>query len=80
MRLMADGAGGVAVNPRRPTGRGAYLCPSLACLEEALRRNVVARALGVELPGLNARALRQRVSAEEDRFKAAEGVRRHTGS
>jgi predicted RNA-binding protein YlxR (DUF448 family) len=80
VRLAADGAGGVAVNPRRATGRGAYLCPSLSCLEEALRRNVLSRALGAELPGLNAPALRQRISAEEERLKAADGVRTHTGS
>jgi len=78
LRLTADGAGGVAVDPRRATGRGAYLCPSVACLEEALRRNVLPRALGVELPGLNGPALRQRVSAEEHRLKAAEGVGTHT--
>jgi len=80
LRLTADGVGGVAVNLRQATGRGAYLCPSLACLEEALRRNVLSRALGVDLPGLNAPALRQRVSAEEDRLKAAEGIGKHTGS
>jgi len=80
LRLTADGAGGVAVNPRRATGRGAYLCPSVACLEEALRRNVLSRALGVDLPALNAPALRQRVSAEEDHLKAAEGVGKRTGS
>jgi predicted RNA-binding protein YlxR (DUF448 family) len=78
--LTADGAGGVAVNPRRATGRGAYLCPSVACLEEALRRNVLSRALGVDIPALNAPALRQRVSAEENRLKAAASVGTHTGA
>lgn len=73
LRLTADG-GGVAVNRRRATGRGAYLCPSIACLEEALRRHVLPRALGVDLPGLNGPALRQQVSAEQNRLKAAEGV------
>jgi uncharacterized protein len=80
LRLTADNAGGVAVNPRRATGRGAYLCPSVACLEEALRRNVLSRALGADLPGLNAPALRQRVAAEEDRLKAAEGAGKRPGA
>ena len=75
LRLAADGDGGVVVNPRRPTGRGAYLCPSVACLDEALRRKALPRALGVDLPGLNGPALRERVAAEENRLQAAEDVR-----
>ena len=80
LRLTADGAGGVAVNSRRATGRGAYLCPSVACLDEALRRNVLPRALGVDLPGLDGPTLRQRVSAEENRLKVGEGVGTRTRS
>jgi len=80
LRLTADGVGGVAVNPRRATGRGAYLCSSVACLEEALRRRVLPRALGVDLPELNGPALRQQVLAEENRHNAAEGVGTRTRS
>jgi hypothetical protein len=80
LRLTADGCGGVVVNPRRAFGRGAYLCPSVACLEEALRRNALSRALGVDLPGLNAPALRRRILAEAGRLDAAAGLGQRTGS
>ena len=59
MRLVADGAGGVRVNPLRPSGRSAYLCSSTACLEQALRRKVLARALRAALPALDVEALRR---------------------
>jgi len=64
VRIVADAAGGVAVNPTCVVGRSAYLCPSLACLEQALRRKVLPRALRVELPALDAEALRRLFAAE----------------
>jgi predicted RNA-binding protein YlxR (DUF448 family) len=70
----------VTVNPRRAAGRGAYLCPSLSCLEDALRRKALPRALRVALPGLDAAALRRRISAEGDRLKSTEIGRGSTGS
>lgn len=63
MRIEADGTGGVRVNPPRPVGRGAYLCSALACLEQALRRRVLARALRAELPTLDVEALRRLFAA-----------------
>ena len=46
--------GDVVPGERRPVGRGAWLCPEPACLEQAIRR----RALD--------RALRARVSIDDD--------------
>lgn len=80
VRLAADGSGGVAISPQRVTGRSAYLCPSLGCLEKALRTRVVPRALGVALPGLNVPLLRERFSALGARPGAGDdgGTRKRT--
>jgi predicted RNA-binding protein YlxR (DUF448 family) len=67
VRLVGDGWGGVAVASRRARGRGAYLCPLPGCLDAALRRRVLPRALRVELPRLDAAALRQQVATEASR-------------
>jgi hypothetical protein len=67
VRLAADPATGVVVNPpRRPQtrGRGAYLCPSLACLQKAWGRKVFPRAFRQELPGLREDVIRKRFEAE----------------
>ena len=73
VRLAPDGAGGVAVNPTQAIGRGAYVCPSPSCLENALRRKVLPRALRADLSRLDAEVLRERVAAERDRLRAADG-------
>jgi uncharacterized protein len=70
VRLVADEAGGVVVALRRARGRGAYVCPSPSCLEAALRRKVLPRALRAELPKLEATGLRQRIEAERNRLSA----------
>jgi hypothetical protein len=77
IRLAADGAGGVAVNPRPAIGRGVYLCPTPSCLEQVLRRKVLPHALHAALPRLDPAALRQRVGAEVDRLKTAGAERAH---
>ena len=64
VRLGADGAGSLVVNPRRARGRGAYLCPSLVCLAEAWRRKAFSRALRRELPGPNQTLLREQFENE----------------
>jgi predicted RNA-binding protein YlxR (DUF448 family) len=64
VRIALDERGGLAVNPRRVTGRSAYLCPSPACLEQALRRNALSRALRVQVPGLDLATLRDAVLSE----------------
>ena len=70
IRLAADGAGGVAVNPRPASGRGAYLCPTPSCLEQVLRRRLLPHALHAALPRLDASALQERVGAEVERLRA----------
>jgi uncharacterized protein len=45
LRLSLDAAGRLTVNARQPQGRSAYSCPAPACLERALRRPALARAL-----------------------------------
>ena len=47
LRLVAAGDGIVPDPQARQPGRGAYVHPSLACLELALRRRVFPRALRV---------------------------------
>jgi predicted RNA-binding protein YlxR (DUF448 family) len=67
VRITADPAGHVIMNARRAatgSGRGAYLCPSLTCLEQAWRRKVFSRALRRELQGLDEAGMRARFEAE----------------
>jgi predicted RNA-binding protein YlxR (DUF448 family) len=64
VRIVLGPAGDVVVNPRRPQGRGAYLCPSVACFTRARDRQALARAFRVKLPGLEAGALRARFEEE----------------
>jgi hypothetical protein len=52
VRISLDPAGEVAVDARRFHGRGAYLCPSLACLARAWDRQAFSRAFRRKLPGL----------------------------
>jgi len=77
VRIALDACGGLAVNPRRVTGRSAYLCPSPnprrvtgrsaylcpspTCLEQALRRSALPRALRVQVPRLDVAMLRRLV-------------------
>ena len=49
LRLVRDGEGRVALDPTgKRAGRGAYLCHSATCWDQALRRNGLTRALRVE--------------------------------
>lgn len=49
LRLVRDAEGRVALDPTgKRAGRGAYLCHSAACWDQALRRNGLTRALRVE--------------------------------
>jgi predicted RNA-binding protein YlxR (DUF448 family) len=67
VRITAHPAGHMIVHPRRAPrapGRGAYLCPSLSCLEQAWRRKVFSRALRREHQGLDEAGMRARFEAE----------------
>jgi predicted RNA-binding protein YlxR (DUF448 family) len=59
IRIARDAAGGVGLMPRRWAGRTAYLCRSPGCLERALARKALPRALRAPLPGLDAAQLAQ---------------------
>ena len=64
VRLAFDPAEGLIVNPRQGRGRGAYLCPSVACLEKAWRRKALPRAFRRDVAGFDAMAVRERFEAE----------------
>lgn len=56
--------GEVAFDPTgRKAGRGAYLCPDLACLERALKARELGRALKTELDAETVEALRRQLVA-----------------
>jgi predicted RNA-binding protein YlxR (DUF448 family) len=59
IRIARDAAGAVRLAPRRWAGRTAYVCRSAACLERALTRKALLRALCAPLPGLDPVALAQ---------------------
>jgi predicted RNA-binding protein YlxR (DUF448 family) len=60
VRLVRTPEGQVEVDPTgRKPGRGAYLCPRLACWEEAIRRRALNRALRVVLTPEEIERLRQ---------------------
>jgi len=67
VRLAVDPKEGLIVNPARMQGRGAYLCPSLHCLEKAWQRKVFTRAFRRGIPGLDEVTLRRRFEAELQR-------------
>ncbi len=64
IRVSVDPAGDVIVQPRHPRGRGAYLCPSLACLARAWDRQAFPRAFRRKLLRLEAGTLRARFEEE----------------
>lgn len=46
LRIVRDPEGNVHVDPSgRASGRGAYICPSLSCLERAVKTSNLTRAL-----------------------------------
>ena len=56
VRVVRQGSGGVWVDPgprdhpRRPAGRGAYVCPDRACIDRALKTGALKRALRLDGP------------------------------
>lgn len=72
---IAAGPVGLAVAPRRWGGRSAYVCPSPACLERALARQALARALRVTGGAVDAAALRAGLAAATARTERPAGGR-----
>ena len=64
VRLALDPIEGLIIDPPQARGRSAYLCPSVACLEKAWQRKVLARAFRRVVTGLDGRAVRERFEAE----------------
>jgi hypothetical protein len=62
VRLRVGDGGRVAVDPKRSGGRGAWLHPAEACLEQALRRRAWARAFRRPDLGCDAEALRRELT------------------
>lgn len=68
LRFVRREDGTIEVDPRRRLpGRGAYLCRSTACLEEALKRKRFAYAFrgGVTLPAEGIAAVRRLIAIDE---------------
>lgn len=52
LRLVRTPAGDILWDwTGRAAGRGAYLCPSKACLEQAFKKGGLARSLHIGIPG-----------------------------
>jgi uncharacterized protein len=64
VRLVATEAGDILVTAAPGTGRGAYLCPSEACLAAAWKRRALPRALRCATPRATEATLRARFAAE----------------
>ena len=73
VRLAFDPAEGLIVNPFRPRGRGAYLCPSVGCLEKAWRRKTLPRVFRRAVGEFDATAVRGRFEAELRRRRPMAG-------
>jgi hypothetical protein len=73
VRIAMNPSGDVAVSPRRPYGRGAYLCPSLACLARAWDRQAFGRAFRRKSQGLEIGALQARFEEELRRRRVITG-------
>jgi len=54
------------------SGRGAYVCPTLDCLEKAFRGTVLDKALKATLPAETKEALRAALQAELERQRREE--------
>ena len=64
VRLACDPVEGLIVNALQTPGRGAYVCPSMACLQMAWRRKVFLRAFRREVPRLQESIVFKRFETE----------------
>ncbi len=63
VRIARRPDGSIAVGRAEP-GRGAWLCPGVACFETAVRRRALGRALRAELGAVELGWLRERLFQE----------------
>lgn len=62
VRIVATPDGSVRIDPTgKQAGRGAYLCPSLGCFEQAQKRKALERALKRPVPGEIWEAVKQQL-------------------
>ncbi|MGI6611411.1 MAG: RNase P modulator RnpM [Limnochordia bacterium] len=63
LRIVRDPQGNVHLDPSgRASGRGAYICPSLSCLEQAVATKSLERALARPMAAELVETLRQQLS------------------
>ncbi len=68
LRVVRSPEGEVFLDPTgKKSGRGAYVCPSLACLEEALKKGRLKQALEVNIGDEVAEELRRAISRQDGR-------------
>src|SRR5574337_485437 len=71
VRVYAGAAGRLGVDLGGGAGRGAYVCPRRACLEQAIKRNELTRCLKVTHTPMTATALEELIRERVSRKVAA---------
>lgn len=71
MVRLPEGAGVVLDPTGKKSGRGAYVCPTDACVTLALKQKKLERSLKTAIPDALAGELRQTVATEAAEAKAA---------
>jgi len=67
VRIVRTPEGEVVVDPTgRKSGRGAYICPAVACLDKALAGNRIDRALHMTIPDEVIDSLRVQLNTQLD--------------
>lgn len=67
VRIVRTPTGEIVVDPTgKKSGRGAYVCPSTACLERAVKRKQIERALNSPVEPQVLEALRQKIADQTD--------------
>lgn len=65
-RVVRTPQGEILYDPKgKLSGRGVYLCPSLSCLEKAIKSRALSRALDCQIPDEVYDTLRQQFAREE---------------
>lgn len=66
-RVTRTPEGAIVYDPKgKASGRGAYLCKSVSCLDKAIKSRALARALECEIPEEVYQVLREQFAQEEE--------------
>ncbi len=76
VRFTLDASEGVTIDARRVSGRGAYLCPAVACFDKAWQRRALHRALRGPLATPEGRVVRERFVDAVKRRESSVGATR----